>query len=85
MRSAGECGPESQVIGVLVDVVNEVIEIAPQDIEPPPAFGARIRTDFMQGMGRVKGRFVILLDVDQVFSLDDIGQLSAAVPETAVV
>lgn len=85
VRSAGECGPESQVIGVLVDVVNEVIEIAPQDIEPPPAFGARIRTDFMQGMGRVKGRFVILLDVDQVFSLDDIGQLSAAVPETAVV
>jgi purine-binding chemotaxis protein CheW len=84
VQSAGEGGPESQVIGVLVDVVNEVIEIGPEDIEPPPAFGARIRTDFMQGMGRVKGRFVILLDVNQVFALDDIAQLSALVPEAPV-
>lgn len=76
-----EGGPDSQVIGVLVDAVNEVIDIAPGEVEPPPAFGARIRTDFMQGMGKVKDRFVILLDVDQVFSLDDIAQLTAQAPE----
>jgi purine-binding chemotaxis protein CheW len=63
----------SQVTGVVVDAVNEVLEIAPGDIEPPPAFGARIRTDFIQGMGKVKGRFVILLELDQVLSLDEIG------------
>ena len=82
VRAQTENGPEGQVIGVLVDAVNEVIDIAPGEVEPPPAFGARIRTDFMQGMGKVKGKFVILLDVDQVFSLDDIAQLSALAPET---
>lgn len=84
VQSMGEGGSESQVIGVLVDMVNEVIEIGPEDVEPAPAFGARIRTDFMQGMGRVKGRFVILLAMNQVFSLDDIARLSALVPETPV-
>ncbi|RRS04473.1 chemotaxis protein CheW [Aquabacterium soli] len=81
VRAQTEDGPEGQVIGVLVDAVNEVIDIAPGEVEPPPAFGARIRTDFMQGMGKVKGKFVILLDVDQVFSLDDIAQLAALAPE----
>lgn len=81
VRAQTENGPEGQVIGVLVDAVNEVIDIAPGEVEPPPAFGARIRTDFMQGMGKVKGKFVILLDVDQVFSLDDIAQLAALAPE----
>lgn len=81
VRAQTEDGPEGQVIGVLVDAVNEVIDIASGEVETPPAFGARIRTDFMQGMGKVKGKFVILLDVDQVFSLDDIAQLAALAPE----
>ena len=61
---------ERQVIGVVVDAVNEVLDIAPGDIEPPPAFGARIRSDFIQGIGKVKGKFVILLDVQHVLALD---------------
>ena len=61
---------ERQVIGVAVDAVNEVLDIAPADIEPPPAFGARIRSDFIHGMGKVKGKFVILLDVKHVLALD---------------
>ncbi|HEX3141122.1 MAG TPA: chemotaxis protein CheW [Rhizobacter sp.] len=69
---------ERQVIGVVVDAVNEVLEISPADIEPAPAFGARIRTDFIQGMGKVRGKFVILLDVDHVLSLDDLLALSDA-------
>ena len=70
---------QHQLIGVMVDAVNEVLDIAPGDIEPPPAFGARIRTDFVQGMGKVKGKFVILLDVNHVLSLDDIGAAERAV------
>ena len=66
-----QAGDERQVVGVVVDAVNEVLDIAPADIEPPPAFGARIRTDFIQGMGKVKGKFVILLNVDHVLSMDD--------------
>ena len=47
----------------MVDAVSEVLEIPPAEIEPPPAFGAKIRTDFIDGMGKVAGKFVIILDV----------------------
>lgn len=63
-------------IGVLVDTVSEVLEIPLNEIEPPPAFGAKIRTDFMQGMGKVQGKFVILLDVGKVLSVDEIASLA---------
>ncbi len=68
-----EAQGERQVIGVIVDAVNEVVDIPPEDIEPPPSFGARIRTDFIHGMGKVRGRFVILLELERVLSLDDLG------------
>lgn len=67
-----------QDIGVMVDAVNEVIEIQKSDIEPPPAFGARIRTDFIDGMGKVNGKFVILLNIGQVLSVDEMANISAA-------
>ncbi|MEH3086343.1 MAG: chemotaxis protein CheW [Xylophilus ampelinus] len=69
---------ERQVVGVIVDAVNEVIDIAPGDIEAPPAFGARVRADFIQGMGKVRGRFVILLDLDRTLSSDDLVALARA-------
>ncbi|HEY0817379.1 MAG TPA: chemotaxis protein CheW [Rhizobacter sp.] len=69
---------ERQVIGVVVDAVNEVLDIEASAIEPAPSFGARIRADFIHGMGKVRGKFVILLDVDRVLSLDDFGALSGA-------
>jgi len=72
-----EQGGERQVIGVVVDAVNEVLDIAAADIEPAPSFGARIRSDFIAGMGKVKGKFVILLDVDQVLSLDEAAAMAA--------
>lgn len=59
---------EPVVIGVVVDAVNAVLEIADSDIEPPPAFGARIRNDFIAGMGKISDKFVILLQIGQVFS-----------------
>src|ERR1017187_948562 len=69
---------ETNVIGVVVDAVNEVLEISASEIEPAPAFGARIRTDFIQGMGKVNGKFVILLDVGNVLSVDDFALLQRA-------
>lgn len=67
-----------QDVGVMVDSVSEVLEIAAEDIEDTPAFGARIRTDFIRGMGKVNGRFVILLDVERVLGADGLGMLAAA-------
>ncbi len=75
-----QAADERQVVGVMVDVVNEVLEIAPADIEPAPPFGARIRGDFIAGMGKVRGKFVILLHVDAVLSVeeaDGLAQLGA--------
>ncbi|HJU71953.1 MAG TPA: chemotaxis protein CheW, partial [Paucimonas sp.] len=69
-------GGEQQVVGVMVDAVNAVLDIAAADIEPAPAFGAKIRTDFIGGMGKVNGKFVILLNLGQVLSLDDIAALT---------
>jgi purine-binding chemotaxis protein CheW len=70
-----ESGGESQVIGLVVDAVNEVLDIAVSDIEPAPSFGARIRADFIQGVGKVRGKFVLLLDVDRALSFDEIAAL----------
>lgn len=66
---------ERQDIGVIVDAVSEVLEIQGGQIEPAPAFGARIRTDFIHGMGKVDGKFVIILNVNKVLSLDDLALL----------
>jgi len=67
-----------QVIGVMVDAVNEVLEIASDQIEPVPSFGAKIRTDFIDGMGKVDQKFVIILNVNQVLSVDEMAELVQA-------
>lgn len=67
---------ECQVMGVIVDAVNAVLDITEADIAPAPAFGMAVRTDFIEGMGKVDNRFVILLDVDRVLSIDEIGVLA---------
>src|SRR5581483_1828641 len=69
---------ERQVFGVVVDSVNAVLDIPASEIEPPPSFGARIRTDFIQGMGKVNDRFVVLLDVDHVLAAEEIALLGEA-------
>jgi len=76
-----ETGDGRQVMGLMVDAVNEVLDIAPADIEPPPAFGARLRSDFIQGVGKVRGKFVLLLDVDRVLSVDEIAGFTPAAAE----
>ena len=66
-----------QTLGVLVDSVSAVLDIPTSEIEPPPAFGARIRADFIVGMGKVDGHFVILLDIERVLSVDEIATLAS--------
>ena len=73
---------EHHDIGVVVDAVSEVLEVSDADIEPPPAFGARIRADFIRGMGKIGGRFVIILDIQQVLSVDEIAALATVSQES---
>ncbi|MCF8179087.1 MAG: chemotaxis protein CheW [Sulfuritalea sp.] len=67
---------EHHDIGVVVDAVSEVLEVSKADIEPPPSFGARIRADFIAGMGKIANKFVILLDIQKVLSVDEIASLA---------
>lgn len=67
---------ERQDIGVLVDAVSEVIEIPDDQIEPPPHFGTHIASEYIGGMAKLNGHFVVLLDLDKILSLDDLAQLS---------
>ena len=62
-------------LGLMVDAVSEVIEIAPAQIEPPPNFGTSVRRDFIRGMGKVASRFVIILEPDKAFDVDDMARL----------
>jgi len=72
-----EAEDEQYNIGVTVDAVNEVLEIPGTEIEPPPTFGAKIRSDFIGGMGKIDGKFVIILDADKVLSVDEMASLTS--------
>jgi len=63
---------ETTVLGALVDSVQEVFELEPSQIEPAPRIGTKLRTEFILGMGKRDDQFVIILDVDKVFSSEDI-------------
>jgi len=56
------------VIGALADSVEEVIDLEPEQIQPPPSMGMLVRTDFIKGMGKRDAQFVMILDIDRVFS-----------------
>ncbi|HRK39915.1 MAG TPA: chemotaxis protein CheW [Burkholderiaceae bacterium] len=66
---------EQQHMGVVVDSVQAVLEIPASEIEPAPSFGAKIRPDFIEGIAKVNGKFVILLNVNNVLSTEEISQM----------
>lgn len=63
---------ETTILGALADSVQEVIELESGQIEPAPKIGLRLKTEFIKGMGKQNERFLILLDIDKVFSTEDI-------------
>jgi purine-binding chemotaxis protein CheW len=63
---------ESTVIGALVDSVQEVLELEPDQIEPAPRVGTQLKTEFIKGMGKRDDRFIILLDIDKIFSSEEL-------------
>ena len=69
-------GEDRRELGIIVDAVSEVLEISPAEIEPPPSFGAKIRADFIAGMGKVDGKFVIILKIERTLSTDDLATLA---------
>ena len=66
---------EAIVIGALADSVEEVIDLEPQQIQPAPKIGTQIRTDFIKGMGKRDTQFIMILDIDKVFSAEELASV----------
>jgi len=67
---------ETLILGALADSVQEVVELEPDRIEPPPNIGTKLNTDFIRGMCKVDDHFVMILDIDTVFSSGDLSGLA---------
>jgi purine-binding chemotaxis protein CheW len=65
------------VIGALADSVEEVIDLDPDQIQPAPRIGTQIRTDFIKGMGKRDSQFLMILDIDRVFSAEELAAVRA--------
>jgi len=73
---------QEMIMGIIVDEVSEVLDIDQDQIEPPPSFGADIRTDFILGMGKVNQRVVTMLDIDRVLSEREIALVENSAEKT---
>lgn len=63
---------QSTQMGILVDSVKEVLDILTSEIEPPPSFGSKIKTDYITGIGKAEDKVIILLDIEQVLTSEEI-------------
>jgi purine-binding chemotaxis protein CheW len=73
---------QEMIMGIIVDEVSEVLDISQDQIEPPPSFGADIRTDFILGMGKVNQRVVTMLDIDRVLTEREIALVEGSAEKT---
>ena len=74
---------ETTVLGCLADSVQEVMDLGPGHIEPAPRIGTKLNTDFIKGMGKHDERFIIILDIDKVFSVDELSLVQATKAQAA--
>ncbi|HSW47308.1 MAG TPA: chemotaxis protein CheW [Phycisphaerae bacterium] len=70
-------------MGIVVDKVSEVLNISPEDIEPPPSFGVSVDTNFILGMGKANNRVTILLDIGRVLAGDEADALVKAAADVS--
>lgn len=78
-----ELDGETLVVGALADSVQEVFDLEPEQIEPPPRIGTRLKTDFIKGVGCREGILLMILDIDRIFSSDDLVQTVEAMEQAA--
>lgn len=66
-------------IGILVDSVNEVVDIPGKSVEPAPVFGAKIRIDFIHGIGKIENNFIILLNINKALSVEELSSIEESI------
>jgi purine-binding chemotaxis protein CheW len=59
-------------VGALVDSVQEVFEITPEEIQPPPQIGSKYKSEFIYGIAKISEEFIMLLDMDKIFSTEEL-------------
>jgi len=67
-----EIDNEVTMIGAMVDSVSEVMNLDSEHIEPPPSIGTQLNTDYIKGMGKKDDQFIIILDIEKIFSMDEL-------------
>lgn len=72
-----------KLLGVVVDMVSEVVTVSDNQIEPPPEYGNSVEHNSILGIGKIKERVVIILDIDEVFVCDDVVKLMDNMKEGA--
>jgi purine-binding chemotaxis protein CheW len=78
-----ECEGEATVRGIMADSVRQVIDLNPQDVEPPPTFGTRVKVDYLLGMARSGRKFCLILDTEKVLSTDELLELPDTLDQAA--
>ena len=73
-----EMDGETTILGALADSVQEVLDLEADQIEPPPRIGTKLRTEFIKGMGKHGEEFIIILDIDKVFSAAELAELTGS-------
>ena len=71
---------ERSVVGALTDAVSEVLDLPAEAIEPPPRLGSKLRAEFIRGMGKKEEQFLIVLDIDKIFSSEELSLLQGEAP-----
>ena len=80
---------EETVLGIIADAVDQVVDLSPADVQPPPSFGARVHPDYLLGLAKLDFRLALLLDIDRILTTDellrveDLSPLSPLNSETA--
>lgn len=74
---------ERTTMGVMADSVSQVIDLSADDIQAPPSFGTRVHMDYLLGMGRSGRKFILILDIDRILSVDELIEVSKLQEEAA--
>lgn len=76
-----EVNGEYVQVGTLVDSVQEVLEITQDQIQPPPSIGSKYKSEFISGMAKIDEKFIMMLDMDKVFSAEELLNVQASTAE----
>lgn len=79
-----DLGSESVVLGALADSVREVFDLGTEDMESAPRIGSQLDTRFLKGMGKKDDTFILILDIDRVFTMDELEAVQHAGGQQAV-